>query len=97
MPNHDIDSDRLGDYLSQGIWPFLVVLVIQFGTSMALALPFGLLFVVGFLTMGDIVGLGAMVLALLVSVASLLASILTVPFVLRAMICQDFVKAFDLG
>lgn len=97
MPNHDVDSDRLGDYLSQGIWPFLVALVIQFGTSMVLALPFGLRFVVGLLAMGDIVGLGAVVLAPIVIVASLLASILTVPFVLRAMICQDFVKAFDLG
>ena len=46
-PPHDINPDRLGDYITRGLWPFLVSFVVQTVLSMVLFAPLGMLIALG--------------------------------------------------
>ena len=97
----DIDSNRLGDYFMLGLWPFLVYLVASLIVSIVLTVPFMILLAifmaVGF-QVGSAGGLVVLMLAFpLTLVLSILMAILLGPITIRAMICQDFQKAFDIG
>ncbi len=101
-PRHDVDSERLGDYISQGIWPFVVQFVIQLVGSIFVSIPMVLILFGGlgigaaaFGEEGAALGLfGSVPLVILLSFAVLIA---TVPVLIRAMILQDFASSFDFG
>lgn len=101
-PKPDIDSNRLGDYISMGIWPFLVQFVAQMVASFVIMIPL-MIVVFLFIGVGAAAGgdAGAALAPLLMVPAmmllTLLVNIITVPFITRAMVTQDFVKAFDFG
>jgi Protein of unknown function (DUF4013) len=101
----DFDLNRFMDYLTRGIWPFLVTLIV----AMVLAPIFaviGITLFVGSLSLGAAVGedAGALmfVIGLLLTIAVMmvlgaLASILATPLIIRAGLSQDFAAAFDFG
>ncbi|QDV23668.1 DUF4013 domain-containing protein [Aureliella helgolandensis] len=98
----DVDIDRLGDYISKGIWPYLVHLAIGFLFSILLALPLAGIFVFGALGLGAAAGEAGIAFAPLFFIPIALAistvlSIASIPFILRSMVCQDFLPAFDVG
>ncbi|MCI0358392.1 MAG: DUF4013 domain-containing protein [Planctomycetaceae bacterium] len=101
----DFDINRFMDYLTRGIWPFLVTLIV--GVVLA---PFlvgiGLTVLFGSLALGasggeDFAALGFMIGLLLtmavMMVLGALASILATPLIIRAGLSQDFAAAFDFG
>lgn len=101
-PPVDIDSERLGDYFSQGIWAFLVFMVAQVVASIIILVPIalivGVIAAVAAATNEEALVGGTVILMIpivfLVSVGLYLA---VTPFLIRAMVCQDFAKSFDLG
>lgn len=97
----DIDSNRLSDYFMQGLWPFLVYLVASMVVSIIVMVPFAILFVILIVVsslMGDASGLVMMLLMFpLIFAVSLAMMVLLGPIVIRAMLCQDFQKSFDIG
>ncbi len=101
-PSEDIDSERIGDYITKGIWPFLVHMVVQLIVSIVVMIP---IFIImgGTMAVGSAIGgeegmaLSSIASLPLIVVISVLANVLTVPFLIRAMICQDFMKSLDLG
>lgn len=99
-PTHDVNPDRIGDYVQQGIWPFLVAFVLQMILSLLMFIPLGIMFFgVLIASAGNEAagGLGMIILFPLVVVLSLLMCVAIVPFIINAMICQDFKKAFDIA
>ena len=95
----DIDSNRLGDYFMQGLWPFLVYLVASLLITPIVFLPValvaGLLMFVGMQSdgiNGILVVLGSVPLFLLLVIPMI---VLLSPALIRAMICQDFMQSFD--
>ena len=96
----DLNPDRLGDYMQNGIWPFLVALIMQFILGIISIIP-------GFMFMGSILAMSgagetasamtALVGAPFLILAVVALSSFVVPFVLNAMISQDFSKAMDFG
>lgn len=97
---HDVNPDRIGDYIQQGIWPFIVSFVLQLLLSILMLVPFGIMFIgVAIAAAGNEAAgaLGMIVLVPLVIALSLVMGIIMIPFIINAMICQDFSKAFDLN
>ena len=96
----DIDSNRLGDYFMQGLWPFLVYFVSSLIVSTILSVPlviFSVILIAVGSQMGEAGGILLVfvipaILALIIATAILLG-----PITIRAMICQDFQKSFDIG
>ena len=97
----DIDSNRLGDYFMQGLWPFLVYLVASMIVSFILVVPFMIFFAICMVVgaqLGDAGAIGVVILAIpMTFVVPILMAILLGPVLIRAMICQDFQKSFDIG
>ncbi len=97
----DIDSNQLGDYFMQGLWPFLVYLVSSMIVSVIITVP--LMISVAVLmavasSFGDAGGILVVILFIpLILVVSIAIPILLGPITIRAMICQDFQKSFDFG
>lgn len=101
-PPYDIDSNRLGDYLSKGIWPFLANLVVQLAATVVVSIPIGGLFFASALVGGGLGGEEGLAIGMFMSmpfilVLSIFANMISVPFLIRGMVCQDFVKTLDLG
>lgn len=101
-PTPDINPQRLGDYITLGLWPFLVSLVVQTAAMLVLMVPLGFLAVIilAISAAADGEATFVVLLVLLSPVWLLLVvslPVLTVPFVLRAMLTQDFQQAFDFG
>ena len=97
----DIDSNRLGDYFMQGLWPFLVYLVASLIVSIIVTVPFMILIAI-FMVIGHQIGDAGVLMVVILAfpltiVLSILMAILLGPITIRAMICQDFQKAFDIG
>lgn len=97
----DIDSNQLGDYFVQGLWPFLVYLVASIVVSLVTTIPAaifaGILMMIG-AQMGEAGGVLVAILLIPLTVAvSGAIVILLGPITIRAMICQDFQKSFDIG
>lgn len=102
----DFDTNRFGDYIGRGIWPFLVQLL--FG--MIVIVP-GILFTyVGAIAVGALgaaiggqdagVPLAIIFVVLFFCTAMLcltLLSMLTIPMTIRAGLSQDFGQAFNIG
>ncbi|MEX2286328.1 MAG: DUF4013 domain-containing protein [Planctomycetaceae bacterium] len=96
----DFDLNRLADYLTRGMWPFLVTFVASF-----VLIPVGFVLMFGFMAIfGSVMAAGAsttvtvLIGALLVIVLialSVLAGIVSVPMSLRAGLAQDFAAGFD--
>ncbi|MCA9131161.1 MAG: hypothetical protein KDB22_28955 [Planctomycetales bacterium] len=101
-PTVDIDTNRLGDYIEKGIWPFVVHLLVQFALGLIIFIPVGLLVAI-FLGIGAAVGgdefaAFAVVMAVpILAFLAVVAAIGSVPFLIRAMVCQDFQQSFDLS
>lgn len=96
----DIDSSRLGNYFMQGLWPYLVNFVASIAASV-LTIPFMILLAI-FASAGSAMGDRSTILVLifvvpLVIVLCVTMSIFIAPFTIRAMLCQDFQKSFDMG
>ena len=97
----DIDSNRLGDYFMQGLWPFLVYLVASMVVSIIITVPLMILMAI-LMAVGSQMGDAGGVLVMAFVVPLILAIILPMaillgPITIRAMICQDFQKSFDIG
>lgn len=102
-PSVDIDSERLGDYISKGVWPFLVCLIVQFVTTCLLLVPIGVFIGLAVLaaSAGDdgrnlVFGV-IVVMAPIVLILSVASYLIATPFLIRGMVCQDFKKSFDLA
>lgn len=97
----DIDSDRIGDYISKGIWPFLIQLLMQFVATVVIALPLVVLvlIVVGLAAQaGNSALLASMLIVVpLVIIGTVLLSVIAAPITIRAMVCQDFQESLDLA
>ncbi len=101
-PSPDIDANRLGDYISKGIWPFLVHFLVQLAASMLIIFPATLLLVGGMALVsaggGDDAVAASMIFFMpILFLLSLAVYVLSVPFLIRAMVCQDFQKSFDVA
>ncbi len=99
-PTHDVNPDRIGDYIQNGIWPFVVSFVMQIVMTILMFIPM-LLLVLG-VAAASAAGEAAAGLAFAIMIpATMLFSVammvLIVPFVLNAMISQEFSKAMDLA
>ncbi len=97
----DIDSDRLGDYFMQGLWPFLVYMVASLLVTLVVLVPAAAL-VLLLLVLGSQLESTNRVLLVLGSLP--VCVLLIIPFVvllgpiaIRAMICQNFMQSFDLN
>jgi hypothetical protein len=103
-PTPDISADRLGNYIEQGIWPFVVLLVAQLALAFVLSVPLAVIAIL-VLVLGASLGpdgqtVGNIVFALLVPLFWVLIAVVnvcTVPFVIRSIVCRDFVLSFDFA
>lgn len=97
----DIDSNQLGDYFLQGLWPFLVYLVSSMIVSVVITVPLMILVAIIMAvasSLGDAGGILVLILLIPLTLAvSIPMAILLGPITIRAMICQDFQKSFDFG
>jgi hypothetical protein len=100
----DFDFGRFGEYLSRGIWPFLVGLVagllwVPVIVVMYLAFLAGLAFAVGLMEDNAPLLLIPMVFAFYAGLmlAIVFMAIALVPLTLRAGLTRDFGRAFDLA
>lgn len=101
----DFSSDRFGEYLGRGIWPFLVALV----GGLVIAPIALVLYFVGFaIAMGGIAAggddLGPIIAMILIPLVILLfgtvvlgLSCLLMPMLIRAGLMQDFGQGFNMG
>jgi hypothetical protein len=95
------DFARFSQYLTRGIWPFLIDMIVQMVLVVPLLLLFyGSMFAI-FITMANNETAGVIVLAvvlplviLFVLAISMLLSLVMVPLYLRAGLSQDFGQAF---
>ncbi|GAB5404710.1 MAG: hypothetical protein Aurels2KO_29410 [Aureliella sp.] len=99
-PTHDVNPDRIGDYIQSGIWPFIVSFVVQIAVTVLMLIPMFFL-VLAFLAASAAgeaaAGFAVAIMIPLAFLFSVALMTLTVPFVLNAMICQEFSKALDIG
>ena len=103
-PTPDISADRFGDYIEQGIWPFVVLLVTQLALAFVLSVP---LVVIAILVSVLVASLGpdgqtiaSIGIALLVPLCWVLIAVVnvcTVPFLIRSIVCRDFAQSFDFA
>ncbi len=98
-PNIDIDPDRLGDYITKGIWPFVGYIIVQFVGGMlmlpVIAVPVIIVMAAAAAENGAVLALG-IIMVILVSIAmSVVIYLFAVPVMIRAMITQDFAAMFD--
>ncbi|MFN3192954.1 MAG: DUF4013 domain-containing protein [Aureliella sp.] len=100
-PGLDIDANRLGEYFTQGIWPFVVYFVVQIVLSTLLFIPLGIIFGIGMLAAAEGIATDATVGVLLAgggvgsALLSVVSYLIAAPILIRAMVYQDFGKAFD--
>lgn len=101
-PKVDVDSDRIGDYISKGIWPFVVHFLVQIVVGIVVLIPIVLLVALG-MGMGAMLGgeeaMGVSVILMIPFIFALAigSAVFSVPFLINAMICQDFQRSLDLG
>ncbi len=97
----DIDSGRLGDYITQGLWPFCVYFVVQLVGTFLVALPVIAVVLVGIAiveSQGEAAGIFIpLVVVPFVFVMSMLLALFTVPFLIRSLACQNFKESFDIA
>jgi hypothetical protein len=97
----DFDFNRFVDYLTRGVWPFLVVLVASLVLVpviwIVVALLVGLGVMAGFAGgPGAAILLGILLLVLMIAI-QLLIFMVMIPLQLRAGLSQDFGTAFNFG
>ena len=92
----DIDANRFGDYLAQGLWPFLVLFVVQCVLGAVMALPSIVLSIAGAMLGEDGFWLFLLFVPLLM-VLAVVANLVSVPILIRGMLTQDFMASFDLN
>lgn len=96
----DFSFNRFADYLTRGIWPFLV----RFLVNLVVGVVAGLFLIVGFVVMGiaaprDSAGAFLIIYALfwvVYAFVMMMAGILTTPLYLRAGLSGDFAGAFSM-
>lgn len=98
------DFGRFGDYLSRGIWPFLVLVVGSFLLIPIVLLVYVLSFFVfamggiageGFAVVGAILGFGLLILGVMLA-AALLGTV-SIPMEMKAGLQRDFGAGFDMA
>ncbi len=96
----DIDSNRLSDYFMAGLWPFLVYFIASMVISIVVTIPLFIVFAILMAVAGMFGDAAGLVVVLLIVPLSLILSVLMAVFIapitIRAMICQDFQKSFDI-
>lgn len=102
----DVDMNRIERYFYRGLWPFLVGMIVSM-VAMFVVLPlfYGAMIalVVAASAMGDSDAAGIMLviglpfLFLLMFAAMAAVGVLTMPFILRGGLSQDFAASFDFG
>ena len=99
-PNQKIDSQRLGDYIEKGIWPFAVGAAAYFVIAPINAVMMLVVFGVGGALAEENEAFGVALLVVgvpILAFMSFLASLIVSSLVIRALVVQDFVKSFDFG
>ncbi|MDX1943811.1 MAG: DUF4013 domain-containing protein [Pirellulaceae bacterium] len=102
----DFDTNRIGEYLSRGVWPVLAMFIVYLicmpflGIGM-MASIFGLAAAAGGTqddTLGPLIFFGGASLTMLFLMLAMAAiSVLTIPMMLRAGLKQEFGAAFEFG
>jgi len=93
------DFDRLGVYLTRGVWPFLIFLVVV-AVSLLVALPIFFILMIPAVTgnPSNQPGQVVFVIGILAFMVLMLATqILSGPLLFRAGLAQDFASAFSLS
>jgi hypothetical protein len=96
----DLTFDRLGEYLTRGIWPFLVQLIV----NLPVGVVFGLLWTMGMMLVSIAAannsgGLATVVVIFLVLVYLLFVvalGVVSAPLYIRAGLSSDFASAFSM-
>lgn len=98
----DFDTNRLGEYLTRGIWPLLVAFIVGAVVGLLIVMP---IFMIGMIVVSalfaneqQIIGMLAMFLlwaGMMVAMAAL--NFLMVPMILRAGLTQELGEAFNFG
>lgn len=104
MTYPDFKFDRLAEYLTRGLWPFLVALLVGIATVplilLVSAVPIIAIIVLAN-AMGDNAELGIVLLGLmlfvLIFVMGICCNVTMVPFLLRAALTQDLGASLDLA
>jgi hypothetical protein len=91
----DIETSRFGDYLSQGLWPFLVLFLVQAVLAAAMAVPIALT-AIGGAVLGENAAWLLVVLVPMLLVLGVLLNLISLPILIRALLTQDFMASFDL-
>lgn len=100
----DFDFNNFVEYLKRGVWPFLVALVVTLVPSMILVIFFYALLMavgVGAGLAGKEAGVPIAVVGFLLAfavmfAAGIIVNMISIPFVIRAGLAQDFGEAFRL-
>ncbi len=100
--NPDIDVNRLGDTFMRGLWPFLVYLIGALAVGLLAMIPIFVILAIGLFLFAasseEVAFFGIAIFVFPVAIlVNLLSAILVGPLCIRAMICQDFQKSFDLA
>lgn len=98
LPN--IDTSRLTEYFLKGLWPFLAYMVTSVVLNLICLVPSFLIIgiAMSMIQSGSAPAFVTLIYLFIVFVTfgvSLAVILICTPIVIRAMICQDFVKAFD--
>jgi hypothetical protein len=96
----DLTFDRLGEYLTRGIWPFLVQLIV----NLPVGVVFGLLWTMGMMLVSIAAANNSGVIAAVIVVLLILVYLLVVlalgvvsaPLYIRAGLSSDFAGAFSM-
>jgi Protein of unknown function (DUF4013) len=97
----DIDSGNLGNLFMRGLWPFLVQMIASLGLAVVTTFPLFFLMFIGMAVAANIGEAGPPLVLLiflpLLFCAIVISNLILVPITIRAMICQDFAKSFDVA
>jgi hypothetical protein len=104
LPYPDFDFNRFSDYLTRGIWPFLVTLVVSVVmVPLFLAMMFGIPLVLGLI--GSAAGpeaatilaiIGAVVAWVVIMVGSFILNLIITAMILRAAWSEDFMEGLNV-
>jgi hypothetical protein len=100
----DFDTNRLGQYLLRGLWPFLVQLIVGLPVGMLMGMLWAFVFIGSAVAGGGNKDAGGVVMlivfcffVLLIVVLNLLLPLLILPLTLRAGLTQDLGAAFSMA
>ena len=101
-PGSDFDANKLGKYISRGVWPLVVQIVVAVPVSMVFGLLWFTLFFGAVVTAGPQAGPPRFILFVIpgyfigIVFFAVLVQMISVPLCLRAALMQDFAPAFNV-